>query len=148
MRLRPATPADFPVLAEIVATGYRDAFGTILSQTALAERTAAHFARRFASETVPPVLAEDETGRPIGFHLTHGGTLHMLFVDTQLQSRGAGAALLADAERRGAVRLECFRDNRAARAFYEKRGWVHARDYTREFVGDVYAFVEYVKPAN
>ena len=60
MRLRPATPADFPALAEIVATGYRDAFGTILSQAALAERTAAHFARRFASETVPPVLAEDE----------------------------------------------------------------------------------------
>jgi len=148
MRLRPATPADFPALAEIVATGYRDAFGTILSQAALAERTAAHFARRFASETVPPVLAEDEKGPPLGFHLTYGGTLHMLFVDTQVQSRGAGAALLADAERRGAVRLECFRDNRAARQFYEKRGWVHARDYTREFVGDVYAFVEYVKPAN
>lgn len=147
MRLRPATPADFPALAEIVATGYRDAFGTILSQAALAERTAAHFAQRFASETVPPVLAEDEKGPPLGFHLTYGGTLHMLFVDTQVQSRGAGAALLADAERRGAVRLECFRDNRAARQFYEKRGWVHSRDYTREFIGDVYAFVEYVKPA-
>ncbi len=147
MRLRPATPADFPALAEIVAKGYRDAFGAILSQAALAERTEAHFMRRFAAETVPPVLAEDETGRPIGFHLTHGGTLHMLFVDTEVQSRGAGAALLADAERCGAVRLECFRDNRAAREFYEKRGWVRARDYTREFVGDVYAFVEYVRPA-
>lgn len=147
MRLRQATPADFHALAEIVATGYRDAFGTILSQAALAERTAAHFARRFATEAVPPVLAEDETGRPIGFHLTHGGTLHMLFVDSSVQARGAGTVLLADAERRGAVRLECFRDNAPARAFYEKRGWTHARDYTREFVGDVYAFVEYVKPA-
>lgn len=148
MRLRPATPANFPALAEIVAKGYRDAFGAILSQAALAERTQAHFARRFAAETVPPILAEDETGRPIGFHLTHGGALHMLFVDTSVQARGAGTVLLADAERRGAVRLECFRDNRAAREFYEKRGWVHARDYTREFVGDIYAFVEYVKPAS
>lgn len=148
MKIRQATAADFPALAEIVAKGYRDAFGAILSQAALAERTAAHFARRFAAETTPPVLVEDETGRPIGFHLTHGGTLHMLFVDTSVQVRGAGTLLLADAEARGAVRLECFRDNAPARAFYEKRGWVHARDYTREFVGDVYAFVEYVKPAN
>ena len=148
MKLRPATAADFPALAEIVAKGYRDAFGAILSQAALAERTQAHFARRFAAETVPPILAEDETGRPIGFHLTHGGALHMLFVDTSVQARGAGTVLLADAERRGAVRLECFRDNRAAREFYEKRGWVHARDYTREFVGDIYAFVEYDKPAS
>ncbi len=147
MKIRPATAADFDALAEIVAKGYRDAFGTILSPAALAERKAAHFARRFAAESVSPVLAEDETGRPIGLHLTHGGTLHMLFVDTALQARGAGAALLADAEARGAVRLECFRDNIAARNFYEKRGWVHARDYTREFVGDTYAFVEYLKPA-
>ncbi len=147
MKIRPATAADFATLAEIVAAGYCDAFGAILSQAALAERTEAHFMRRFAAETTPPVLAEDETGRPIGFHLTHGGTLHMLFVDAAVHARGAGTVLLADAERRGAVRLECFRNNAAARAFYEKRGWVHSRDYTREFIGDVYAFVEYVKPA-
>lgn len=147
MKLRPATAADFPALAEIVAAGYRDAFGAILSQAALAERTAAHFMRRFTAETTPPILVEDDTGRPIGFHLTHGGTLHMLFVDASVQARGAGTVLLADAERRGAVRLECFRNNAAARQFYEKRGWVHSRDYTREFIGDVYAFVEYVKPA-
>ena len=148
MKIHQATPADFPALAAIAAAGYRDAFGAILSQAALAERTEAHFARRFAAEAVPPVLAEDEASRPIGFHLTHGGTLHMLFVDTEVQARGAGTVLLADAEMRGAVRLECFRDNTPARAFYEKRGWVHSRDYEREFIGDVYAFVEYVKRAD
>lgn len=148
MKIRKAVPADFAAIAEIAAAGYRHAFGTILSQAALAERSAVHFARRFAAEATPPVLAEDEKGRQIGFHLTHGGTLHMLFVDTDVQARGAGAVLLADAEARGAVRLECFRDNTAARLFYEKRGWIHARDYTREFVGDVYAFVEYVKPTD
>lgn len=145
MRLRPARPADFAALARIVATSYRENFGSILSPAALALRDQAHFERRFAGEPVPPVLAEDGNGTPLGLHLVREGELRMLFVDAAARSRGAGAALLADAEARGATRLECFRDNQAARAFYEKRGWRLARGYEREFAGDVHAFVEYVK---
>lgn len=145
MRLRPARPADFPALARIVATAYRESFGSILSSAALALREPAHFERRFAAEPVPPVLAEHDDGTPLGFHLVRESELRMLFVDAAARSRGAGAALLADAEARGAVRLESFRDNEAARTFYGKRGWRLAREYEREFAGEIYAFVEYVK---
>ncbi len=146
MKIRPATAADFAVLAGIAARAYRQGFGTIMTKAGLAQRNAAHFAERFAREPIPPVLAETDDGTKLGFHLTQDGTLRMLFVDSGMQSQGAGGALLADAEARGAECLECFRDNKAARAFYEKRGWVHSRDYDREFIGEVYAFVEYVKP--
>lgn len=145
MKIRPARAADFPALAAIAETAYRQGFGNIMSQTALAQRDRGHFARRFADEPIPPVLAEDDDGTSLGFHLTQDGTLHMMFVDPTVQARGAGAALLADSEARGAVRLECFRDNAPARAFYEKRGWALARGYEREFVGEIHAFVEYVK---
>jgi GNAT superfamily N-acetyltransferase len=145
VKIRPARAADFVPLAAIAETAYRQSFGTIMSPAALAERKRGHFERRFANEPVPPVLAEDAAGNPLGFHLTLNGKLVMLFVDPAAQARGAGGALLADAEIRGAVRLECFRDNAPARAFYEKRGWTLARGYEREFVGQIHAFVEYVK---
>jgi GNAT superfamily N-acetyltransferase len=116
-----------------------------MSPSALARRKRGYFARRFADDAVAPVLAEDRFGKPLGFHLTQDGTLRMMFVDPAAQARGVGAALLADSEARGAVRLECFRDNAPARAFYEKRGWICARAYEREFVGETQAFVEYVK---
>ncbi|MBL8655249.1 MAG: GNAT family N-acetyltransferase [Alphaproteobacteria bacterium] len=147
MKIRPATAADFAAIAGIAERAYRQGFGKIMTPTGLALRDAAHFAERFARESIPPILAETDDGTTLGFHLTQDGTLRMLFVDPGVQSQGAGGALLADAEARGAECLECFRDNKAARAFYEKRGWVHSRDYDREFIGDVYAFVEYVKPA-
>lgn len=145
MRIRPARAADFPALAAIAETAYRQSFDGIMSPAALGQRGRAHFERRFAAEPMPPVLAEDEAGNPLGFHLTQDAKLVMLFVDPAARSRGTGGALLADAEARGAVRLECFRDNVPARAFYEKRGWALARGYRREFVGEDHAFVEYVK---
>ncbi|MCM0020906.1 MAG: GNAT family N-acetyltransferase [Tagaea sp.] len=145
MKIRPARAADFAVLAAIAETVYRRSFDGIMSPAALAGRTRGHFERRFAGEPVAPVLAEDGDGKALGFHLTQDGKLAMLFVDPAAQARGIGAALLADAEARGAVRLDCFRDNAPARAFYEKRGWTLARGYEREFAGDNHAFVEYVK---
>jgi GNAT superfamily N-acetyltransferase len=148
VRIRIATPADFAAIGAIAERAYRQGFDSIMTPAGLAQRGARHFAERFSGEPMPPVVAQADDGTALGFHLTQDGTLRMLFVDPGVQSRGTGAALLADAEARGAVRLECFRDNAAARAFYEKRGWVFARDYTREFIGDIYAFVEYVKPTD
>jgi putative acetyltransferase len=145
VKIRPARAADFAALAAIAETAYRQSFDGIMSPDALAQRGRAHFERRFAGEPVPPVLAEDAAGNPLGFHLTLDGKLVMLFVDPAAQARGAGGALLADAEARGAIRLECFRDNVPARAFYEKHGWALARGYRREFAGEDHAFVEYVK---
>ena len=56
-----------------------------------------------------------------------------------------GSALLAEAEARGTWTLECFRDNRSARSFYERHGWTLARSYEREFLGRTRAFVFYEK---
>jgi putative acetyltransferase len=79
----------------------------------------------------------------VGFTLVAGGNIDMLFVDPEAIGRGAGTVLLWAAEAAGALTLECFRDNAAARAFYGGRGWRAADAYRREFAGSLHDFVLY-----
>ncbi len=73
--------------------------------------------------------------------------IDMMFVTPAAHRTGAGQALLADCESRGAHSLECFRDNTKARAFYESHAWKLTREYTRDFAGQPRAFVFYEKAA-
>jgi putative acetyltransferase len=73
------------------------------------------------------------------------GHIDMLFMDPTAVGQGGGTCLLKEAERRGAKSLECFRDNHAARRFYERHGWRIEREYDREFAGRSRSFVRYVK---
>jgi len=146
VRIRRVGPQDIPALARIAAASYRAAFAAILDRRALAARDAAFFARRFRRVRRRLLLAS-VGGRPVGFSLTTRRHLDMLFVDPARQGRGAGRRLLAACERRGIRSLECFRDNLAARRFYEKAGWRRTRDYARIFIGREHAFVRYERPA-
>nr|WP_256515198.1 GNAT family N-acetyltransferase [Alsobacter ponti] len=111
----------------------------------MASRDEAFFAQRFAGELASLRVAE-EGGRTIGFSKVTDTHLDMLFVDPAAQGTGGGGALLAEAEARGVRTLECFRDNAAARRFYERHGWRLARAYERDFLGKSRAFVFYEKP--
>jgi putative acetyltransferase len=146
VRIRRAAPEDIPALARIAAASYRAAFAAILDRRALAARDANFFARRFRRVRRRLRLAS-LGGAPIGFSLTTRHQLDMLFVDPSRQGRGAGRRLLADCERRGIRSLECFRDNLAARRFYERAGWRLARAYSRRFIGEEHAFLRYERPA-
>lgn len=142
--VRDAREADVPALAGIAEDAYRAAFAEILEPEALALRDAAFFAGRFAGAW-PRMRVAERAGRAIGFSLVTGVHLDMLFVDPDAAGCGAGGALLARAEAEGARTLEAFRDNRPARAFYERRGWTLRRAYEREFLGRPLAFVLYGK---
>ncbi|GGH09184.1 hypothetical protein GCM10007036_05070 [Alsobacter metallidurans] len=123
---------------------YRSAFAAIASPEYLASRTDATFAERFTTSLDRVRLAERD-GAVIGFTMVTAGHLDMLFVDPAAQGSGAGSALLADAEARGACTLESFRDNHPARAFYERHGWRLTRAYDRDVGGGVHACVFYEK---
>ncbi len=140
--VREARPEDLPALAGIAERSYRAAFAGILEPEALARRDAAFFADRFG-ETWPRMRVAERNGQAIGFALVTGAHLDMLFVDPAAEGEGAGSALLAHVEAEGALTLEAFRDNRAARAFYERRGWTLQRAYERDFLGRPRAFVLY-----
>ncbi len=144
MKIRPATEADIAAAARVAEASYRVAFATILEPEALAGRTAAVFALRFAA-VLPGLRVAERDGAILGFSLLTGQHIDMLFIDPAAQGTGAGTMLLAEAEVRGAVSLECFRDNHPARRFYERHGWRVTRAYARELAGRVRDFVFYEK---
>ncbi|WP_460448047.1 GNAT family N-acetyltransferase [Alsobacter sp. SYSU BS001988] len=123
---------------------YRAAFSSIVGEAFFAARTPADLAARFTA-SLDRMRVADRDGAVVAFSMVTGTHLDMLFVDPAAQGTGAGAALLADAEARGARSLESFRDNHAARAFYERHGWRLTREYERDVVGGVYACVFYEK---
>jgi len=140
--VRRARKAEIPEIARIAAASYREAFAAILEPRALKLRDARFFAERFALVWRRLRVAL-RRGTPIAFSLTTRRHLDMLFVDPAFTGRGAGRALLREAEARGTRTLECFRDNPQARRFYERAGWRLARSYEREFIGRTRAFVFY-----
>ena len=144
MRVRQATEADVMGAALVAEASYRGAFAEILEPEALAGRTAENFAVRFAA-VLPGLRVAERDGVVVGFSLLTDGHIDMLFIDPAVQGTGAGTLLLAEAEGRGAVSLECFRDNHAARGFYERHGWRVTRGYARELAGRVRDFVFYEK---
>lgn len=144
MIVRPAGADDVPALAAIAERSYRTAFESILELDVLESRDAAFFAERFASSWEGMLVAC--SGEKLsGFLLLTDGHIDMLFMDPAAAGRGGGALLLKEAEDRGARSLECFRDNHAARGFYERHGWHVEREYDREFAGKSRSFVFYVK---
>ena len=142
--IRPANADDVEALAEVAAASYRAAFLALLGEDGLAQRRVPFFLDRFGAEWPSVRLAELEGG-VLGFHQVRNGRLDMLFLAPEARGRGVGERLLADAERRGAVELECFRDNGPARRFYERFGWRHDSSLEREFAGETRAFVIYRK---
>jgi putative acetyltransferase len=161
--IRDATEADIPALARVAARSYAHAFATILEPDALARYGEAYFAMRFAERwpvarvakadgellafcvmswgTAPPTDLKEGEREPTGVAPKSHGHIDMLFADPAAIGSGVGAALLADAEARGARSLECFEANNAARRFYERHGWRVTRAYAREFAGRERRFV-------
>jgi putative acetyltransferase len=136
---------DVAAMAQVASASYRAAFAAILDAGELARRDAASFVARFTQRLADMRLAE-VGGRVVGFSLVTGRHLDMLFIDPAAQGSGAGRALLDEAVGRGVNTLECFRDNRLARGFYERAGWRLARAYAREFAGGEHHFVFYALP--
>lgn len=146
LTLRDATADDIHPLAVLVAASYRAAFLPIIGETGLTLRGMPFFVDRFSAEWPHIRVAMDGHGQLIAMAEVRDGTLDMLFVSPGHTGNGTGALMLADAERRGAHRLECFAANLGARSFYARQGWRETASYARAFAGATHAFVAMDKP--
>jgi len=82
------------------------------------------FVRNVLIATQRVTLAERD-GQLLGFMAEDAGWVTQLYLDPDARRGGVGSALIADAKaRNGALTLWCFAENAAARAFYEKQGFV------------------------
>lgn len=145
-RIRAARETDIPALVDLLVASYRTAFGAILGPEGLKLRGPDFFRQRLSLEWPHLVVAQASDGGILGLAEVRSGTLDMLFVRPGETSRGVGRLLLAEAERLGAVRLECFARNMRALAFYQREGWTQASRYSRAFAGGDHDFVALEKP--
>ena len=144
MNIRAAHVGDVDWLVKTTLAAYSDTFEPMLPGCDWSGLGDAFFRDRFSSQW-PHVMIASRQDHDLGFALVTHGNLDMLFVTAEARNSGAGAALLASAERAGARTLECFARNEDARRFYERHGWRVAGSYERLFAGMSCAFVSYAK---
>jgi GNAT superfamily N-acetyltransferase len=127
--LRPATPADVPVIAEIWYHGFRDGHLGNVPDELVAVRTAESFGPRTAHRIEDAVVAvvDDEVA---GFIMVVAEEVEQVYVSAPHRGTGVAAALLAEAERLVKANgheeawLAVAPGNARARRFYERNGWV------------------------
>lgn len=118
--IRRAVPDD----ATAIAALFRRSFGTLTFLPSLhtKEEDLVFFGAAVAEQEV---WVWDEDGRVLGFAALGDTMLNHLYVEPAEQTRGIGAALLAQAKLRRdqGFRLWTFQQNTSARRFYENRGF-------------------------
>ena len=133
MNVRALQTQDIDHLAQVWHEGWNDAHGKLAPEGLVRARTLELFRERLAA-------ARDDTrvigppGAPLGLCMIKDDELYQLYVARQARGTGAAAALIADGEERLAARgfatvwLACAIGNDRAARFYEKCGWVMARE--------------------
>lgn len=128
-RIRRATPADAPAVAEIWYAGWPDGHLEHVPAELVAVRTNESFRMRAASRVADTVVAE-VGGSVAGFTMIVDDEVEQVYVAASHRGSGVADALLADAEARiradGHSRawLAVVAGNARARRFYERHGWV------------------------
>jgi GNAT superfamily N-acetyltransferase len=126
--IRPATPGDTAVVAEIWRDGWRDGHLGLVPESLVAVRTDESFLTRAADRVADTTVAL--VGSEVaGFIMVVGDEAEQVYVSSRHRGSGVADALLAEAERQ--VRenghpvawLAVVAGNRRARAFYERMGW-------------------------
>lgn len=148
MTIRPHQRADADRIAEILAAGWRQAYGAFMPAAFFAPRADAAWRRPeiagWLDDDFDPaaeaIFVAERDGEVAGFiHMEAGdkgglgatGLVNLLYVDPAVQGRGIGRALMAAgaawhlAQHPGPLALSAFRDN-PYRAFYSRIGGIEA----------------------
>ncbi len=131
LAIRQAAPGDVPALSALATRTWLDAFGaTVSAENAAAEAAEGRSEERFRQAlTERTILVADDDGVLVGYVEFDDGELSRLYVETALQGRGIGRALLdaalahprlARAER---VVLQVWDENTRAVRLYESVGF-------------------------
>ena len=119
MQVRRAGPSDAEVIADVFIPSFESL--TFLPRIHSHDQDRAFIRRLFADHEV--WVAEDE-GEVVGFAALTADMLTHIYVHPDAQGRGAGSALMDQAEERrpAGFTFWVFQANESARRFYEARG--------------------------
>lgn len=142
VKIRPLTQIDIPAVAQVVVTAWQVAYRQILPDALLDNLSLAQVERRWVERIAEPdrtTFVAEFNHQVVGFVRSgptrdndddpaQVGEIYAIYVYPEYWERGVGRALLRAAiqhlRRQGysEVTLWTLRDNRRARAFYEKAG--------------------------
>jgi GNAT superfamily N-acetyltransferase len=132
MSVRAAEGGEIDHLARLWHEGWNDAHGKLAPEGLVKARTLELFRERLlAAQAETRVIGP--VGAPLGLCMIKDDELYQLYVAREARGTGAAAALIADGEARLAACgfatawLACAIGNERAARFYEKCGWVMAR---------------------
>src|SRR5262249_34116029 len=124
--VRAATGDDVLAVSAMQRASLPGTYEPFLGQAAVEEFIAGGNVERYFEEHWPDATIATVDGRIVGGIVCRGALLDLAWVDPAFRSEGIGAALMADVERRadgGELRLEVWKVNERAVAFYERLGF-------------------------
>jgi GNAT superfamily N-acetyltransferase len=133
MNVRALEAQEIDHLARLWHEGWNDAHGKLAPEGLVRARTLELFRERLAA-ALDDTRVIGPPGAPLGLCMIKDDELYQLYVARHVRGTGAAAALIADGEARLAARgfatawLACAIGNDRAARFYEKCGWVMARE--------------------
>jgi len=168
MIIRAHRRTDADRIAEILAAGWKYAYGDFLPAGVLATHADPGFRRAEIADWLDgefdplneAIFVAEDVGAVSGFiHVELGdkgdlgatGVVNLVYVDPPMLGRGLGRALMAAGarwltERRpGPLALSAFEQN-GSRAFYDRLGGIEAKRITRELWGSSIETVLYLWP--
>jgi GNAT superfamily N-acetyltransferase len=126
--LRPATPADAPVVAAIWHRGWIDGHAGHVPDELVAVRTPESFAGRAVARVADTTVAVVD-GTVAGFVMVVDDEVEQVYIAGEHRGSGIAAVLLTEAERLVAAGghetawLAVVAGNARARRFYQRNGW-------------------------
>jgi ribosomal protein S18 acetylase RimI-like enzyme len=115
-----------------------ETYGPFIGRPAVEEFVAAGNVERYFEEHWPHATVATADGRIVGVVVCDGMLVDLAWVDPAFRSQGIGSALMASVERRvcgGELRLEVWKVNERAVAFYERLGFATAEEFTEPDTG-------------
>jgi putative acetyltransferase len=137
--LRPGTPDDAAVVADIWFDGWHPAHDGHVPNGLSERRTREAFHERAPKRVADTTVAEVD-GEVAGFIMVVDDEVEQIYVAPSHHGRGVASVLMPEAERQVAAHgydvawLAVAIGNGRARAFYEKAGWTNAEDLPYEVV--------------
>jgi ribosomal protein S18 acetylase RimI-like enzyme len=134
MNIRNAETSEIDELARVWHDAWHDGHGDLVPDKLKQLRTNENFRERI-EKMLPHVRTAGRVGQPLGLCLVEGDELKELFVSAAARGTGLADKLIADGEDllfSNGIRtawLGCLVGNDRAARFYERSGWIRAKQF-------------------